>query len=220
MKEIWVVGGGKFGQKAVLKLGKKFPDHDMICVEKNAAKCESLSNGVCKVYCEDGIGFLTYHLKKENPPEWIVPAIPIHVVFHYLETMLFSKSCLVPVQLPAAFLKALPNPIIGSNNEVYVSVADFICPDNCPEPADFCTVTHKKRAFYLYDRIADRCPEDFHPIVIRSHQLAPGVGGILPQDIFNALETIRISTKPIVLATACKCHGVISPFRLSRNLEN
>jgi hypothetical protein len=213
MKQIWVIGGGRFGQKAGLALKKKFPDQDIVCVEKDQRNCIKLSHIFDQVFCMDGIRFLKNHLKISNTPEWIIPAIPVHIAFNWIRRNLSFEFNVVPVDLPDNFLDHLPHPIKGAHHDVYASIADFVCPDNCPEPDNFCTMTKKKRPYHLFEEIYRQCPEDFLPVVIRSHQLVPGTGGILPIDLFGGLEKIRSSKRPVLLATACRCHGVISAFQ-------
>jgi hypothetical protein len=80
----------------------------------------------------------------------------------------------------------------------------------------FCAKTKKKRLFHLYEEIARKIPEGFCPVIVISHQLAPGVGGIQPKALFQALEEVKASPDPVVLATACRCHGVITGFAFAR----
>jgi hypothetical protein len=55
------------------------------------------------------------------------------------------------------------------------------------------------------------------PIVIRSHQLLPGVGGIYPADLMSALDIVRKnSQRPLMIVTACRCHGVVDFMRLEK----
>jgi hypothetical protein len=57
--------------------------------------------------------------------------------------------------------------------------------------------------------------EDIKTVVIRSHQLAPGVGGYGPRALFAALDEIAAAQRPVSLSTACSCHGVMDTFQLS-----
>jgi hypothetical protein len=43
----------------------------------------------------------------------------------------------------------------GKAGQVFISHADFICPDNCPEPKDKCTVTGKPRPKDLFRLLRD-----------------------------------------------------------------
>jgi hypothetical protein len=57
--------------------------------------------------------------------------------------------------------------------------------------------------------------KNFKSIVIHSHQLAPGVGGYKPADLFDALNQIKATHAPVLLCTACSCHGVVDAFKYS-----
>ncbi len=46
--------------------------------------------------------------------------------------------------------------------------------------------------------------------VIRSYQLGPGIGGYRPEQLFQLLADIRQSRTPLLVSTACRCHGVVT----------
>jgi hypothetical protein len=50
----------------------------------------------------------------------------------------------------------------------------------------------------------------FQALNIRSHQLGPGIGGYRPEQLFELMENVKQVVGPIVLSTACRCHGVIT----------
>lgn len=84
-------------------------------------------------------------------------------------------------------MKYLPNFIEGKNGDIYVSHADFICPDDCPEPDDFCFFTGQERKRNMHDLLKEIDLPGFRPIVVRSHQLAHGVGGCTNRSSFYRL---------------------------------
>ena len=217
MKHIWILGGGKFGKKAGIQLKQKFPGHHIVGVEKNKTKCKSLSHIFDELFCIDSIKFLNQYFKDSNEPEWIVPAIPVHLAFQWVKQKLSTEVKVMRMELPDFFLRALPNCMKGTNGDIYSSMANFICPDNCPEPEEFCSYTRKPRPYNLYEKIEKESPQAFFPVVIRSVQLAPGLGGISPKTLFDGLEQIKKTSKPVILATACRCHGVVSAFRCVGN---
>ncbi|MGD8613081.1 MAG: potassium transporter, partial [Desulfobacterales bacterium] len=94
-----------------------------------------------------------------------------------------------------------------------LSIADFKCPANCSEPDDICTHTGKPRPMILHEFLKSIQPKGFTSIVIRSHQLAPGVGGYTPAALFDALDQIKKMQSPVLLSTACSCHGVMNAFK-------
>ncbi len=102
----------------------------------------------------------------------------------------------------------------GKNGELYLSNADFICPTNCTEPDRICSYTGKARPCILFQKLRALRYHDFRSIVIRSRQLAPGVGGYTPHDLFSALDTILSADGPVLMSTACKCHGVMHAFTI------
>ena len=121
------------------------------------------------------------------------------------------------MQYVCAFLQDnaeyLPNPLFGKSGDVYVSYADFLCPDNCPEPKDHCFVTGKPRGTFMFDRLSRLSFPGFSSLNIRSHQLAPGVGGYRPESLFALLEKVRQAENDLVVSTACRCHGVLTGMR-------
>jgi hypothetical protein len=116
---------------------------------------------------------------------------------------------------PHDLVTALPNPINAETGQLYISIADFICPENCPEPDQICTYTNKPRALILHKFLKSIQLKDLKSVVIRSHQLVPGVGGYKPQALYEALKEIETAQMPVLLSTACSCHAVIHTFKHS-----
>ena len=50
----------------------------------------------------------------------------------------------------------------------------------------------------------------YRAMVIRSHQLGPGIGGYRPEQLFELLDRVERSKGPLLIGTACRCHGVIT----------
>lgn len=166
----------------------------------------------------DGIRYLERHLINRRHPHWIIPAIPVHVAYGWIRAKLSSSRKPLSIPVPADLLGELPNPIKGSAGQLYISIADFKCPDDCSEPAEICTCTGKPRLMILHEYLKKIQCQDFKSIVIRSHQLAPGVGGYKPEELFKVLKKIKRTQKPVLLSTACSCHGVMHAFKLSSGL--
>ena len=98
-----------------------------------------------------------------------------------------------------------------------VSYADFRCPDDCPEPSDHCTVTGKKRGKPLYKLLGDIALPGFRVHVIRSRQLAPGIGGYSIGDLEGLRERVEGGgNSKWLVGTACKCHGIISAVEVAK----
>jgi hypothetical protein len=52
--------------------------------------------------------------------------------------------------------------------------------------------------------------ETFKALNIRSHQLGPGSGGYGSEQLFEMKKNVEQATSPVLLSTACRCHGVIT----------
>ena len=214
IESVWIIGGGKFGSRASDAIRKAMPDCRITVVDRKFARCQRFSEKGEDVVCSDGISFLTDLMKPRCEPEWIIPAMPIHVAYWWLRNHLeISGIRVLPAPVPEAVSHRLPHPFSGGDDVLYTTCADFICPENCPEPDDFCTVTRKPRPCTLYEELARMSCKEYLSIVIRSHQLLPGVGGYRPETLRKALEKIRENPhRTILLSTACKCHGVVNAF--------
>lgn len=216
LRRIWVIGGGKFGGLAVSRILRRFPGARITVVD--SAPPDNTLSSVTQIVA-DGVNWLNQMLTLDAPVDVIVPAIPVHLAARWITLRLGETFDVHPVLLDGAeyeaWLSRLPHPILGLPGQVFVSHADFICPDNCPEPADQCTVTKKPRPANLFDLLYQLAPAGICPVVLRSRQLLAGVGGFFPEDMVEALETVRQhADHPIMMATACRCHGVIDVIRL------
>jgi len=215
MDRIWIIGAGRFGLKAAAKLRRKIPDSEIIVVEKKAGICDRLTGEPFRIVCRNGVAYLSENLqKKSDVPDWIVPAIPVHVAFEWIRKKLAGDYQLKMLSVPDPLIAALPNSIRGKNDELYVSNADFVCPEHCSEPYEICTYTGKPRPRILHKVLEAIQYDDFYPVVIQSRQLCPGVGGYSPHALFKALEEIVTANAPILLSTACRCHGVVHAFKV------
>ena len=216
MRTIWIIGGGKFGLKAAGVLGAKHPKAGMTIVEQDRHTCRRLETQPFQIVCADGIRYLDQNLKKSDGPDLIIPAVPIHLAYEWIKRKLLTQFYLSPLAVPRQLSKMLPNAITGDCGQVYMSNADFICPENCSEPEEVCTVTGKPRPRILYQFLTKIHFEDFQPVVVCSRQLAPGVGGFTPRDLWAALGRIKSLQGRIALATACRCHGVMHAFKIQQ----
>jgi hypothetical protein len=203
-----ILGAGKFGLGAARLLSGKDKNRVTI-VDADPQRCETASGEGLEAVNADGIACLADSLKEPDPPDWIIPAIPRHVAFEWLRTTLPAGIGFDILPVPEQVRVQLPNPQEGAAGQLYMSYADFICPADCPEPADFCTYTGKARAGILYRILARIQVADFTSVVVRSRQLAPGLGGYQPGDLVRMRTAAVSANSPILLSTACKCHGVM-----------
>ena len=215
MDNFWIIGGGKFGLRAARVLGKKHPSANLTIVEKREKVCRQLERLEIETVCKDGIEYLERNLTIASYPDWIVPAIPLHTAYEWIKTKLSKTRNLQKIAVPKDLISELPHPINAEFGQLYISIADFKCPENCPEPDDICTYTGESRRMVLHEFLKSIQRKDLNSVVIQSHQLAPGVGGYTPRALFEALNEIKAAQGPIMLSTACSCHGVIDVFQLS-----
>ncbi len=207
MKTIWIIGAGKFGINAARTLAAHA---GILLIDKDAAVCRKAESQGFDTVCADGVEYLSLHLGKDAMPDQIIPCVPIHLAYQWIKKKILMRRINIPINV----IPLLPNPMPGKEGELYLSYADFICPDNCPEPAELCTYTGKARKGSLYKLLESLSCDDITSVVIRSRQLAPGVGGYSPQALFDALESVRKAKTPILFSTACRCHGVLHAFEL------
>lgn len=210
MNLIWIIGAGKFGRSASRTLKRVYPHANIVVVDDNPAELKGYD---CQTVCQDGIAWLVSNLDAAVYPAMIVPAIPVHVAFEWLKKKMAPSHWLESIAVPNKLFQMLPNAIRGAFGQVYVSNADFICPDNCPEPERLCTHTRRPRPREMNHFLAELRYANFQPIVIRSRQLAPGVGGYTAAALFRALNGVVFNLRPIFLCTACRCHGVVNAFK-------
>ncbi|MGD9053663.1 MAG: NAD-binding protein [Desulfobacterales bacterium] len=213
VQTFWIIGGGKFGLRAAETLKKTDSAHIKI-VEKRKAVCKRLVRLGYAVDCGDGVQYLERDLTGAHFPDWIIPATPLHLAYEWLRIKLLKTRSVRAIAVPGELLRVLPNPISTKVGQLVISIADFKCPPDCPEPADICTCTGKPRPMNLHEFLKSIQPKGFSSVVIRSHQLAPGVGGYTPAALFDALDQLRNTQSPVLLSTACSCHGVMNAFHL------
>jgi hypothetical protein len=209
----WIIGAGRVGTRAVEKLYRKHPEAALTLVDQDQATLDRLGHLPAERVCREGAAYLEAHLDTGVGPDWIIPAVPIHLAFEWLRLKMSNHGRMEILAIPAEIEKALPNPLRGPDGQLLASYADFVCPHNCREPFDRCTFTGKPRKGFLYRKIEEVSCRHYSSIVVRSRQLAPGVGGYQPEALKRSLAQVSESKTPVLYATACSCHGVIHAFK-------
>ncbi|UCD91036.1 MAG: potassium transporter [Desulfobacterales bacterium] len=215
----WIIGAGKFGSRAVRFLTKEYPEARITLVDSDRYALADWQGRVATVW-DDGVTFLVRQLNETEArtvPDWIVPAIPVHVAFEWLRHTLAKRFDITSVPVPDAFGSLLPHPVRGSKGELYVSHATFMCPEDCPEPPDVCMATGEPRKTDVYKMLEQTIFAEHTSVVVRSRQLAPGVGGYPAQALLNARVKVSRSEGRVLMGTACRCHGVVHAFRIVKN---
>lgn len=213
----WIVGAGHFGQLAITRLRRRFPEAILTVVDER-----EIAIGADRVTFirANALEWLSGMLTESAPMDILVPAIPVHVAAKWIVSCLEKSFDVQHLAVQQTWIDSAPNAMRGAHGQAYVSHANFLCPDNCPEPLDRCTHTGQPRPMDMFRLLEKICPDEFRPIVLRSHQLTPGVGGITKTDLMQAKKTACQNIyKPLMIATACRCHGVVDFIRIDEHSE-
>ena len=208
---IWVLGGGKFGRRAAKLLGRTIPAPTIVMIEQQSVL--DLPSDI-ELVCADGVDWMVEHFTPDSLVNKIIPAIPIHLAVEWLKQKLSSEGFVLhSVEIPEKLVHHFPHPIRLNASKIVMSHADFICPENCAEPDKICSYTQQLRPPSLHNLLKTMDCSDFTPLIVRSRQFAPGVGGFYPEDLWNLLARARVLPGiPMLVGTACKCHGVVDAF--------
>ena len=209
-----ILGAGRFGKLAVTRLTAAHPAAAITVVDKLSGELLDRRGNDLQAVAAEGVGYLTARLQANELPAAtiIVPAIPVHVAFEWLLRDLAREGRVERIAVPGDL--GLPNETAGPKGDRYVSLADFTCPDDCPEPRKACPVTGASRGTPMFGRIAELSSPSRPVQVIRSEQLAPGVGGYPAEHLLQLRHALTALTGLVLVGTACSCHGVISALRL------
>ena len=212
-QKAYILGSGSFGSRAFNSLQPRFQKANITVMDKSLSALKGIIANRGHTVVMDAVSYLTASKEKMDSDDWIIPAVPIHLAYEWLrqELKIISECNAFPV--PEALETLLPNTIKGVDGQLYASNADFICPDDCPEPDDYCTVTGKSRPQGLSDTLSSLKLPGFHSTCIVSSQLAPGVGGFQWSILHKTLKEIKAHPGKILVSTSCKCHCVIHAFR-------
>jgi len=214
-----IIGAGHFGKRAVDVLSARQHARFWV-VDKDEDALGRISAPMSESIPADGVSFLTDHTDLIPLSAIIVPALPIHLAFEWLRRVLKESLLHRLMRVPEEVRPILPHTWEGREESLLVSYADFLCPDNCPEPADRCTVTGKRRDKPMYELLENLTVPGFSVHVIRSRQLAPGVGGYGFGDLKRLLERVESEgDSKWLVGTACRCHGVISALEIKRKMR-
>ncbi len=218
MQAFWIIGYGKVGRRALERLQRKYAEAVFTVVDPRLGDNPDEAGSVRWIQ-GDGVRFLLDRLPETDGGDspWIVPAVPFHLAYEWLAARLGESGTVTASAVPEKLGRELPNAFIGPEGQVFISLADFICPANCIEPRKKCPATGKPRPYELYDHLSGLSSGDYRPLVIRSHQLAPGVGGYRGAQLKDALDQVRRQPGDYLMSTASKCHGVMHAFGYQRS---
>ncbi len=206
----WIMGFGRFGRLAWERLHSALPGACIVVVDHREIH---VPRGVERVTA-DAVGFLGDNMQPKSGV-WIVPALPMHLAYEWIAGQLRRERRLKPQPVPSGLVPLLPNPCRGPDGQVYLSNADFRCPHDCPEPKSICPHTGTPRPRIMHAFLSNLAYGGYSSFVVRSLQLAPGVGGYQSTTLFERLGQLRRTTGNALFSTACKCHAVMHAFSLA-----
>jgi hypothetical protein len=214
MRKIWIIGLGQFGLHAVRYLSTKDSDTRFVLVDEDDVRLSQAEGPNRRLEQADAVAYLEQNLQTDKAPDWIIPALPVHLAAQYClvkqNPMRFQR-----IPISTEIMTALPNPMAGCNQDIYVSHADFRCPPDCVEPRDICTITQKPRHPNMFDLLTEMRYPEFQSLVIRTLQLGPGIGGYRPAMLFKLLEQVNQAKRSLLISTACRCHGVVTAMQFT-----
>lgn len=209
---VFILGSGHFGSRAFFFLQPRFQPAGLTVVDKRYDRLKKIVTGGGNAVVMDAISFLQSSKDRIDIDDWIVPAVPIHVAYEWLRQELKAETVFKTIPVPKKLEALLPNPIRGVNGELYASNADFLCPEDCDEPDQYCTVTGEPRPQIVCDTLSGLKLSGYHSKCIVSSQLAPGVGGFQIRALLQAKKELKTHIGKYLISTSCKCHSVIHAF--------
>ncbi len=212
---IWICGAGRFGRLAAERFAQHRRSYRVTVIDHSPEVLQDIDSRTAELHCGDCVAVMDRRLTSGEIPEWIVPAVPVHLVCDWLFYRQLPNTRLRILPVPTALIRSLPNAVAGSGGAVYTSIADFVCPDNCPAPEDHCTVTGRPRPLNVHRTLERIDLPGWHSIAVKSHQLMPGVGGIRGSELLSLPKRVADSAHRVVLSTACACHGVVHALAVS-----
>jgi hypothetical protein len=211
-----IVGGGKYGCKAVEYLRKKrkgfvLVDKDPNClaVKKYKLKTAFDIDAEGEFFIQGEIAVLSQLIERLKP-EYVFPTAPIHIAAELAQ----SKFKLAPWDEAINYILAnLPPSVIlraGSGNLIVSYNRDKECIEKCEAP-EVCPSTRKRKPCTMDRLMKFACPEGF---ILISHQLAPGMGALKSNELLEFFDWTEKKEK-FVVATACACHGFFTALKKS-----
>jgi hypothetical protein len=209
MASYLILGGGKFGRLGLERLAQQDAAASFLVVDHDPASLVMQGGGPPHQQVQaEVIDFLVQHLGGGDRWDWLVPMVPTHVAYHWLLAGPLAGSSWQAAEVPEVLEPLVPGAQRGPAGELYLSRAPHRCPDDCNETG-ICPVTGESRDLPLHQELASLKLTGYHLRVISSSQLAPGVGGYSPKRLLDLARDLEHLTGQVLIATACRCQGVV-----------
>lgn len=208
-RRIRVLGAGRFGRLAAERLKGRFPESTLSVTDSDARRVSEISAEL-EIAGEVDECIASLGRAELEDDLWLVPSVPVHVAFEWVLNELGRSGNPQRLPVPEEVDAQVPNPIRAFSGTLYTSFATFLCPDYCSEPDEVCTYTGKKRPGNLFEVLGGVDVPGFAVTVLRSFQLAPGVGGYPVRSLRRLAAEIGVKPGGWLVATSCRCHAVIN----------
>lgn len=207
-RRFFVIGAGRFGKKACLHL-LKGPRRQVVAVDPDKKSLLWAKEAKIEFYQLEGVSFLVHPPFKIDPDDFIIPALPIHLAAYWvLEKRPYNLDLTIG-EMPEDITVQLPGALRLSDRSYATTHANFLCPEGCKE-GKTCPVTGMARKRPLYEILKEIKTNRALIHVIQSRQLGPGMGGYKMKELLNLMDLPWKEHQSIMIATACRCHGIVS----------
>jgi hypothetical protein len=238
---VFIAGGGYFGSIAVKSLKEVKARVVVADVNENCRAGKyvdkaistptlvSPSDGEAYLVVYDCVNYLIEMFRGGVMPDIIVPAVPGNFIGRFFKSYLESKGFNVNPDFSSISMvlrsNVLSNVILDVNTESCVVVVSYMlkgfkCRTPCIQP-ETCPVTGRTKKIPMYLLLEQAIDNISYPKIFQSHLINPNIGGIRGEFISAFLDEAISSYRPkIAVGAACKCHGIVNFFKISRQTNN
>ena len=232
-KLVFVMGGGKFGTKALRYLKAKgakvlVADVNPDCMAKSEVTVQaadlnatdSLVDRQAALLVGDAVELLLVLLETQVP-DMVVTAIPGNAAARVVEKWLSKRGYKLEPYRKAIpkVLENIPKSLISfvDDDSAVIAVsympANMRCRENCIPPKDFCASTGRPKLVSM-DKLLEFSVYNLTDTsgILRSRQLTGGLGAIDGKELHSILKRLENLQESYTLAigTACDCHGIFN----------
>jgi len=208
-RRVLILGAGRFGKRAARLLRAASPEGEITVVDHTLTALEEIRSQDPRVraVCTDGPAFLAAVLPQLWRWDYLLPCLPGQVAFQALRLGPLGPPGWETVPVPRELEALAPVAFRGAAGELYLSRAAHRCPEDCPVPP-VCPLDGLPRRPGLAEVMAAWDLPGWEIRVLVSRLLLPGVGGIPTRKLRQLADSVAALGPRLILATACRCHGV------------
>ena len=217
MASYLILGAGKFGRLALQRLARQDAAASFLVVDRDPEALSAARDlgipGFAGVASE-AVAFLAANLKEEAPWDWLIPMVPVHVAWAWL--LAGPLKGWETVAAPEVLEDVGPVCFRGPEGQLYFSRAAHLCPDDCSR-AGF-GLPGERRVPGGAAVCGTGSPEAARAVPsgwLAAGNWPPGWGAIRPEELLALARELAGMNGRILIATACRCHGVVHGLRRS-----